>query len=263
MKIITWNVNSVRLRIEQVARLVAAEQPDVLCLQEIKCREAEFPMGAFRDMGYGYVRIAGQKGYHGVATAARRPFEAGPEIAVCRHGEARHISVRLDGIDVHNFYLPAGGDEADRALNPKFDHKLSCFEALEQHFMAQPSGQKVVLCGDLNIAPHEHDVFDHKYMSRVVSHTPVEIETMARLRDSYDFTDVARLHVPLDQKLFTWWSYRAADFRASNRGLRLDHIWVSPALRDRAQAGQHTVLVDARSWERPSDHAPVMVSLAV
>lgn len=261
MKIITRNVNSVRLRMDQVARLVAAEQPDVLCLQEIKCREAEFPLNAFRDIGYPHLRISGQKGYHGVAIATRRPFTPGPEIAVCRHGEARHVSVHIDGIDVHNFYLPAGGDEADRVLNPKFDHKLSCFEALEAHFKAQPAGQRVVLCGDLNIAPHEHDVFDHKYMSRVVSHTPVEIETMARLRDSYDFTDVARLHVPLGQKLFTWWSYRAADFKASNRGLRLDHIWVSPALRDRAQAGQHAVLTDVRSWDRPSDHAPVVVCL--
>ncbi len=261
MKLISWNVNSVRLRLPQVERLLAEEQPDVVCLQETKCREAEFPSAAFRDMGYGHMRIAGQKGYHGVAIVSRHPLQPGPEVTVCRMSEARHVSARLDDIDIHNLYLPAGGDVPDRALNGKFDHKLDCYARLTDYFQAQPPGGKTVILGDLNIAPLPTDVWSHSYMSRVVSHTPIEVEAMAALRASYDFADVARLHVPDTEPLFTWWSYRSADITVNNRGLRLDHVWVSPSLREAAQRGQHHVRTDARLWERPSDHAPVVVVL--
>jgi exodeoxyribonuclease-3 len=260
MRIATWNVNSVRLRAEQCARFVQEAQVDVLCLQEIKCREGEFPMTAFVEMGLPHVRIRGQKGYHGVAIASRTPLEDAPDIDVCRQGEARHVSASVQGVQIHNLYIPAGGDIADRELNPKFDHKLDVFERLTRTFAAADPKRPILLCGDLNVAPGEHDVWNHRHMSRVVSHTPIEVEAMETLRASLGFHDPVRAGRPDAEKLFSWWSYRAADFRKSGRGLRLDHLWLSPGLASRA--GDAAIHVDVRGWERPSDHAPVTVDIA-
>ncbi len=115
LRIASWNINSVRLRAEQVARFVAEQAPDVVCLQEIKCREAEFPVAAFAEAGFPHLRIAGQKGWHGVAIASRLPIEDAPALAVCREGHARVVGVRVAGIEIQNFYIPAGGDMPDRA----------------------------------------------------------------------------------------------------------------------------------------------------
>lgn len=261
LRLCTWNVNSVRLRAEQVARFVAETAPDVLCLQEIKCREAEFPFAALADAGLPHVRVQGQKGLHGVAIASRLPLEPGPALDVCRRGEARHVSAVVNGLEVHNLYIPAGGDTPDRELNPKFDHKLDVYERLTAAFAARDPRDPVVLTGDLNVAPGEHDVWNHRYMSRIVSHTPAEVAAMGALQASLGFTDLVRQAVPEPEKLFSWWSYRAADFRRSNRGLRLDHLWVSPGLKGTSQGAR--VHHDVRSWERPSDHAPVSADLAV
>jgi len=266
LRIATWNINSVRLRAEQVVRFVREHAPDVLCLQEIKCREGEFPTAAFVEAGLPHLRISGQKGWHGVAIASRLPLEDAGAAPACREGHARCVAARVAGIEVQNFYIPAGGDTPDRATNPKFDHKLDFYERLSRDMAARDPKAPLVLCGDLNIAPHENDVWNHKYMSKVVSHTPVEVEAMGALKASLGFTDVVREAVPETEKLFSWWSYRAADFRKSNRGLRLDHLWVSPGLRGaampdgRAAARVHD---DVREWERPSDHAPVSMDLAV
>src|SRR6516165_7451558 len=130
LRLCTWNINSVRLRHEQVARFVADQAPDVLCLQEIKCREGEFPTNAFVEAGLPHLKISGQKGWHGVAIASRLPLEDAPALTVCREGHARAVSARVAGVEVHYFYVPAGGDEPDRAANPKFDHKLDFFERL-------------------------------------------------------------------------------------------------------------------------------------
>jgi len=130
LRIVTWNINSVRLRIDQVARFVAENAPDVLCLQEIKCTEDQFPRQAFIDMGLPYLRIGGQKGWHGVAIASRLPIVDSPKLDVCREGHARCVSAVVEGVEVQNFYIPAGGDLPDRALNPKFDHKMDFYERL-------------------------------------------------------------------------------------------------------------------------------------
>src|ERR1700679_2700892 len=124
LRLASWNVNSVRLRAEQVARFINEAAPDVLCLQEIKCREGEFPTAAFVEAGLPHLKIAGQKGSHGVAIASRLPIEAVKPLEVCREGHARAVSGKIAGVEVHNFYVPAGGDIPDRAVNPKFDHKL-------------------------------------------------------------------------------------------------------------------------------------------
>jgi exodeoxyribonuclease III len=266
LRLCTWNVNSVRLRVEQIARFVREQAPDVLCLQEIKCREGEFPTGAFVEMGLPHLKVQGQKGWHGVAIASRLPLEDAPKLEVCREGHARDVSATVAGVEIHNFYIPAGGDTPDRGANPKFDHKLDFFERLTAEMAARDPASPLVVAGDLNVAPGEHDVWNHRYMSKVVSHTPVEIEAMERLKAAAGFIDVIRAAVPEPEKLFSWWSYRAADFRASNRGLRLDHLWITPGLKDAAYrlgAPAARVHDDVRAWERPSDHAPVSADLAL
>jgi exodeoxyribonuclease-3 len=236
LRIASWNVNSVRLRAEHVARFMHEAAPDVLCLQEIKCREGEFPVEAFAEAGLPHLKIAGQKGWHGVAIASRLPIEDTPKLDVCREGHARAVSGRIAGVEVHNFYVPAGGDEPDREANPKFDHKLDFFERLTCEMSRRDPAAPLAILGDLNVAPGEHDVWNHRYMSRVVSHTPVEVAAMARLKASLGFIDLAREMIPDPIKLASWWSYRALDFRASNRGLRLDHLWASPGLREAVTA---------------------------
>jgi exodeoxyribonuclease-3 len=260
LRLCTWNVNSVRLRAEQAARFVAEAAPDVLCMQEIKCQEAEFPRKAFEEMGLPHIRLAGQKGWHGVAIASRLPIEDAPALAVCREGHARVVGAKVAGVEIQNFYIPAGGDIPDRAANPKFDHKLDFFEKLTAEMARRDPSAPLAIVGDLNVAPGEYDVWSHKQMLKTVSHTPPEIEAMAKLKASLGFTDIVREAIPDPQKLFSWWSYRAADFRASNRGLRLDHIWISPGLKEaalRLGAAAARVHDDVREWERPSDHAPV------
>ena len=266
LRICTWNVNSVRLRADQVARFVAKDAPDVLCLQEIKCQEAEFPTQAFVDMGLPHIKISGQKGWHGVAIASRLPIEDAPAMDVCREGHARVVSGIIAGVEVQNFYVPAGGDEPDRAINAKFDHKLDFYERLTALMAKRDPSAPLVVTGDLNVAPGEYDVWSHKQMSRVVSHTPIELEAFAKLMQSLNFIDIVREAIPDPAKLFSWWSYRAADFRASNRGLRLDHLLLSPGLREaafRKGAASARVHDDVREWERPSDHAPVSADLVL
>jgi exodeoxyribonuclease III len=125
----------------------------------------------------------------------------------------------------------------------------------------RPAAGRSILVGDLNIAPLEHDVWSHKALLNVVSHTPVEVEKLNRAQSAGSWVDALRKFVPNDQKLYTWWSYRSPDWSNVNKGRRLDHIWVSPALGDAVKSMR--VLRDARGWKRPSDHAPVMAELAL
>jgi exodeoxyribonuclease-3 len=266
VKIATWNINSVRLRAPQVSRFLTEEAPDVLCLQEIKCQETEFPADVLAEAGLPHLKIGGQKGWHGVAIASALPLEPTPALSICREGHARCVSAKVAGIEIHNLYAPAGGDTPDRELNPKFDHKLDFYERLTAEMATRDPRAPLVLLGDLNIAPGEADVWNHRYMSKIVSHTPVEIEAMEALRASLGFIDLVRTTTPEPEKLFSWWSYRAADFRRSNRGLRLDHIWATPGLHaaaSRTHAPEAQIHDDVREWERPSDHAPVTADLAV
>lgn len=260
MRLVTWNINSVRLRIDLVTRFLKEEQPDILCLQETKCHDDQFPSKAFEKAGYPYLAINGQKGYHGVAIASRIPLEAPNKIGFCDVGDARHMAVTLPGgAQLHNFYVPAGGDEPDPEANPKFAHKLAFVEEMTKLFSKGKNEPRIIV-GDLNIAPYEHDVWSHKQLLKVVSHTPVETDAMKALVKRGGFTDVARELVPHEEKLYSWWSYRSPKWSESDRGRRLDHIWVSEPLRDAAlrkgRGGFH-IHRDVRGWERPSDHAPV------
>lgn len=269
IKIASWNINSVRLRMNTIERFAAEQSPDIITLQEIKCQEEQFPRAAFVAAGYPHVEISGQKGWHGVATASKFPLTR-MDTDFCPLGHARHVStvVTPSGapeFELHNFYVPAGGDIADRRQNDKFGHKLDFLAAMTEYFTARASeNPALVLTGDFNIAPHENDVWSHKQLLKVVSHTPLEVETLAKLQAAGDFTDCARMFLGDDEKLYSWWSYRSRDINKSDRGRRLDHIWVSPALKAAAQAAGragHEIFRPCRLWEKPSDHVPVVQTL--
>jgi exodeoxyribonuclease-3 len=264
MTIATWNINSIRPRVDLVGDFLDRHAPDLLCLQEIKCRTEQFPLQVFRERGYDHVFVNGQKGYHGVAIASKRPFVETSARGFCGKNDARHAAVAIrDGDDeilVHNFYVPAGGDEPDPLVNEKFAHKLAFLAEMESWLKGGETDRKAILVGDLNIAPHENDVWSHKQLLGVVSHTPVETEGLDRLRNIGGWIDAIRHFVPTDRKLYTWWSYRAIDWAASDRGRRLDHIWVTPHLAPRLRGVD--VIRDARGWKRPSDHVPVVARFA-
>ena len=259
MKLITWNINSVRLRAPIVLKVIETHQPDVICLQETKCPDEHFPFDTFREAGYEHIHIHGMKGYNGQAILSKLPFE---DVAIhdrVGRSDCRHIAVRINGVDLHNLYIPAGGDEPDVVVNDKFAHKLDFVDEMTVWFKDQYTpDQRVIAVGDFNIAPYEHDVWSHKQLLKVVSHTPPETERLEKMRASLGFVDVAREFIPMEEKAYTWWSYRNRDWRKSNRGRRLDHIWVTEPLKGALQS--YEVMEDARSWEKPSDHAPVIVN---
>ncbi|CAM9684828.1 unnamed protein product [Phaeothamnion confervicola] len=261
--ICSWNINSVRLRIDAVARFLEEYQPDVLCLQETKVVNDQFPDKMFRKMGYVSIALNGQKAYHGVAILSRLPFQAIGTREFCSKGDARHVAVTLPGdIELHNFYVPAGGDEPDPEVNDKFAHKLAFLTEMAEWFETWPQKSKhQILVGDLNVAPLEHDVWSHKQMLKVVSHTPIEVDHLNRVQAAHGWIDVARQFIPPEEKHYTWWSYRAADWQASNRGRRLDHIWVSPGLVNAPQT--FMVAGHVRGWTQPSDHAPILTRLKI
>ena len=261
MRIATWNINSVRIRLHLVETLVREAAPDILCLQETKAQDADFPADALRALGFTHVECSGMKGYNGVAILSRVPLERIERRDWCQRNDARHISARLpDGTELHNFYVPAGGDVPDPAENDKFAHKLQFLDEVTAWFPAtRRSEQPMILVGDLNIAPRETDVWSHKQLLKVVSHTPVEVERLDGMLAAGGWIDAVRHVIPPEEKLYSWWSYRARDWSASDRGRRLDHIWVTPPLAPRI--GDAAVLRDARGWDRASDHAPVFLDL--
>jgi len=257
VSIATWNINSVRLRADQVTRFLSEQAPDVLCLQEIKTAEATFPHDVFEAAGYVHRAVHGQKGYHGVATVSRIPLRE-----VSRHdwqanGEARHVGVELLGVGqgmvLENVYIPAGGDLPDREANPKFGQKLDFLERMTR--WAEAIDRPTLIVGDFNIAPLECDVYNHKALLKVVSHTPVEVETLTRFADAHGWVDLGRKHIPAPERNYSWWSYRSY-WREKDQGRRLDHMWASPQLA--AQSTGHRMVEETRRWEQPSDHIPLI-----
>ena len=211
LKITTWNINSVRLRIDLVAKFLKSARPDVLCLPETKCPDDAVPIKRFKRLGYEH----------------------------------------------------AGGDEPDPDINPKFGHKLAFLDEMRAHAgLRMEKSQRAILVGDLNVAPLEHDVWSHKQMIKVVSHTPIECEKLVAAQKSGGWIDCMRVLTPEPEKLFTWWSYRAMDnWRAADRGRRLDHVWTSDALADRVSAIK--IAKDYRGAKRPSDHVPVTATIEI
>ncbi|MFI5015395.1 MAG: exodeoxyribonuclease III [Hyphomicrobiales bacterium] len=265
LSIATWNINSVRLRLQLVLDYLMRARPDVLCLQETKCLDDQFPRQAFKEAGYAHQAIKGDKGYNGVAILSRLPLGEPSSLPFGGKGDARHVAAEVTPeagapVTVHNFYVPAGGDIPDAALNVKFAHKLGFLDDMLSWSGEQArGGQPLVITGDLNIAPYESDVWSHKQLLDVVSHTPIETRTLEDIRLRGEWTDAVRHRIPEPERVYTWWSYRAADWAASDRGRRLDHIWVSQPLA--ARIGNIVIEKAARGLDRPSDHVPVLLGL--
>ena len=259
LRIASWNINSVRARAELVRDFLEREAPDVLCLQETKVVDELFPRDLFAAAGYDWLIVNGQRMHHGVAIASKVPIARDDRLDWQANGEARHLGVSLEnGVRIENVYVPAGGDIPDRAVNPKFGQKLDFLGRMID--WSSGLGVPTVLTGDFNVAPLECDVWSHKALIDVVSHTPVEVETLGRLQAAADWVDLGRRFVPAPERLYTWWSYRAKDWAASDRGRRLDHMWATPDLAPAARA--HQVHECCRSWTRPSDHVPIVTEFA-
>jgi exodeoxyribonuclease III len=255
--IATWNINSIRLREEIVCNLLKQEVPDILCLQECKSPVEKIPVENFAALGYRHMIARGQKGYNGVAILSKLPIADAGSLDHAGLGHARHVAARLEnGVTIHNFYIPAGGDIPDRNVNEKFGQKLDYLTDMRDAFH-RDAPKRSILVGDLNIAPREDDVWNHKQLLKVVSHTPVEVDQLNETQGAGGWIDITRKDIP-DGPLFTWWSYRAPDWDGADKGRRLDHVW---ATKDIATAGHGSrVLREARGWEKPSDHAPVFAT---
>ena len=259
MKITSWNINSVRLRIGLVEDMIKAVQPDVICLQETKAQDIHFPEEAIAEMGYKYQAYRGEKSYNGVAILSRIPLEDVQFKQWAGKEDCRHISAVANGVRIHNFYIPAGGDIPDRNENPKFGHKLDFLDEVTAYF-AKDNPHSSVMVGDLNIAPLAEDVWSTKQLKKVVSHTDIEREKLLKLIADGGWDDAIRSYFGPDEVLYSWWSYRARDYKASNRGRRLDHIFVSQDIKDTVTKAE--IYEPARGWEKPSDHVPISISLA-
>lgn len=257
LRIASWNINSIRIRQPILRQLVDCAMPDVICLQETKAQDQDFPLDDAKSLGFEHIVFSGQKSYNGVAILSRLPLTEVECLSFIDKDEKRHIAATLpDGTRIHNLYIPAGGDIPDVDANPKFKDKLAFVDALTAYAKKhiKPRGRSIIL-GDMNIAPLEHDVWSHKQLLDVVSHTPIEVEKMSALQKAAAFVDTHREHVPADQKLYSWWSYRSSDWMASDRGRRLDHIWTTPDMQPKLAAT--SILSEARGWEKPSDHVPI------
>ena len=255
LKIASWNINSVRARIDLVTRFLSEEGPDILCLQETKVTDDIFPGGVFRQMGYNHHILHGQPMHHGVAIISKVSLANKQVHDWQANGEARHVGVEIaGGVRLENVYVPAGGDIPDREQNVKFGQKLDFLARMTEWSGAV--SVPTILTGDFNVAPLETDVWSHKQLVNVVSHTAIEIEALGGLQSAGNWIDLAREFVPPEKKLYTWWSYRAQDWETSDRGRRLDHMWVTPDLKDKAHA--HVVHKPCRGWGKPSDHVPIV-----
>lgn len=251
----TWNINSVRLREDLVCRFLQEESPDILCLQECKSPVEKIPTDAFRALGYDHMVARGQKGYNGVAILSRLPLEDVGGRDYVGMGHARHVAAKLEnGVIIHNMYIPAGGDIPDREVNEKFGQKLDFLTEMRDLFHEEKP-ERSIMVGDFNIAPREDDVWSHKQLLKIVSHTPIEVEHLLAAQNAGQWVDITRKDIP-EGLLYSWWSYRARDWDAADKGRRLDHIW---ATSDIANSGHGSrILRDIRGWEKPSDHVPVL-----
>jgi exodeoxyribonuclease-3 len=260
LKIATWNINSVRFRLGIVEKFLQEEAPDILCLQETKTVDETFPAEPLRAIGYEHQLLCGQPMHHGVAIVSKVPLNAPESLDWQANGEARHIAARLDcGFRLDNVYVPAGGDIPDREQNPKFGQKLDFLARMTK--WSKKLDEPALLVGDFNVAPLEADVWSHKQLLKVVSHTPIEVETLGKLQTANDWVDLGREFIPAPERYFSWWSYRAKDWAKSDRGRRLDHMWASPEVAEKAIA--HTVHEPIRGWLKPSDHVPLVTEFRV
>ncbi len=257
MKIISWNVNSIRARIDHVLKIVENEQPDFLCLQETKITDDQFPETVFRQKGY-FSYFKGISSYNGVAILSKEEAKNTSVINFCNKNDARHISIEVDETEVMSVYVPAGGDDPNPEKNLKFDHKLKFLRQLSNELKAKKK-QKIIVCGDLNVAPNKDDVWSHKHLINVVSHTEVERNRLKKILVDCDLIDSIRFFISPPKNVFTWWSYRSPNYERNNRGRRLDHILTSSSFEKKLKSAK--ILKEFRNKARPSDHVPVCLEL--
>ena len=261
MRIATWNINSLRLRMPTLGKIVKALEPDVVCLQETKVEDSLFPADDVRKLGFEHMLFRGMKSYNGVAILSRLPLVEMKKRQWCGKDDCRHLAAKLpDGTELHNFYVPAGGDIPDPVENEKFAHKLGFIEEMAEWFGSKRAAKRI-LVGDLNIAPQENDVWSHKQLLKIVSHTPVEVDGLNKIMKVHNWIDAVREIIPPDEQLYSWWSYRNRTWPGSDRGRRLDHMWITPPLKDKLKDA--SVFREARGWEKPSDHVPVTIDLDI
>lgn len=255
MKVATWNVNSLRVRLPHLVDWLAAHAPDVMCLQETKCDDAAFPLEELRAAGYASLHH-GQRAYNGVAVLSREPgVEACRGIPGFPDEQSRVIAADVDGVRVVSVYVPNGQSVG----SDKYAYKLRWFEALTAWLEVQLAERpRIAVLGDFNVAPEERDVHDPAAWAGQVLFSDPERAALRRLFD-LGFVDSFRLFEQ-PERSFTWWDYRMNAFRRK-RGLRIDHVLLSPAL---ALACRACAIDTApRALERPSDHAPVFCELAL
>ncbi|HEX8493680.1 MAG TPA: exodeoxyribonuclease III [Pyrinomonadaceae bacterium] len=251
MKLATWNVNSVIARLPLVTKWLAAAAPDVLCLQELKCVDEKFPAEAFAELGYQSATF-GQRTYNGVAILART------ELTDVQRGfpddlegsQARLLGVTIEGVRVVNVYIPNGAFVG----SDKYRFKLEWMKRLRAFFDERyEKDAEVLLCGDFNVAPEERDVHDPEQWEGRILFSKRERAALNEIKD-WGFVDAFRLHTD-EGGHFSWWDYRQGSFRR-NAGLRIDHIWTSQRLAARCK--KSWIDTEPRTWERPSDHTPVV-----
>ncbi|NGP53490.1 exodeoxyribonuclease III [Thioalkalivibrio sp. XN8] len=250
MRIASWNVNSLKVRLEQVLDWLEAHQPDVLGLQETKLTDANFPAETFRELGY-HVSFSGQPTYNGVALISRAPqHDVVTDLDGLDDHQRRVLGATIDGIRVLDLYVPNG----QAVGTEKYAYKLHWLEQLHNHLAVELARHpRCVVMGDFNIAPDDRDVHDPEEWAGKVLCSEPERAALQRILD-LGFADTFRLF-DQPESVFSWWDYRAAGFRR-NRGLRIDLVLAS---KDLAGACKHsTVDVEPRRNERPSDHAPVV-----
>ena len=255
MKLATWNVNSLKVRLPHVLEWLGANGPDVLCLQETKLTDENFPLDALKSAGYEAV-FSGQKTYNGVAILSKLPME-GVETGIPGYSDEqkRVISATISGVKVICVYVP-NGEALDSA---KFPYKLGWLEALTAWLESELANDRaIVVLGDYNIAPEDRDVHDPAAWEGSVLVSPQEREAFRRILD-LGFVDSFRLFEQ-EEKSFTWWDYRMNAFRR-NMGLRIDHVLLSRNLAEKCSGCRVDKL--PRKAERPSDHAPVIAEMDV
>ncbi len=253
--IATWNVNSIRARIEQVRRFLKRTKIDVLCIQETKVKDSMFPKDEFDELGYN-LAIYGGKGYNGVATISRLPIEeVQKNILSSRLDEKRIIFTKIKDMHIFNAYFPNGQNPESE----KFQEKLKFIEELKNylHSSYNTKKDKIILLGDFNVAQLPIDVYDEEKMKDKIGYHPQEKEALKHLYE-WGFTDTFRMFNKNQQ--FSWWDYRASSFR-KNIGLRIDYIWVSEALKNSCR--NCYIDKNERKKERPSDHAPVVAKFEI
>ena len=258
IKILSWNVNSIRARLEHLASISKRLVPDIICLQETKVTNDQFPKKMINDIGYNFIYLNGIKAYNGVCILSKIEAKETNSINWCNQSDGRHIQANINGLNIHSIYIPAGGEIPDLEKNKKYKHKIDFLDELTS-WSKKKKNRSSVICGDLNIAPLEDDVWCHKQLKNVVSHTLLERNKLIEFQKSGNWCDIIRKMLKPEENLFTWWSYRSPNFKQNNRGRRLDHAWVSDDLNDGIK--KVSIFKEAREWERPSDHVPIIIEM--